>query len=457
MIQKRKIACLLYVVLFLHCFPMLLNAKEQQQPLQRARRKLAKGHGEALVVTRPDDDPALAPVEHRAAKNGRQVAINLDSESSSGIKNSVDDIQKFAHVLHGLEELLRNSDIKNDFDVDSASVRSTEGERIKYDPNWESIDSRPLPNWYDEAKFGIFIHWGVYSVPSVGTEWFWWNWKGASKPSYEAFISFLMFGLKWMRLKRGVKYIVLTSKHHEGFTNFPSPYSFNWNSVDVGPNRDLVGELSKAIKTHRGMKFGLYYSLYEWFNPLYQKDKANGWTTRDFVVNKMTPELKYLVETYQPEVIWSDGDWEPQYTYWDSPGFLAWLYNDSPELCSLTSGKIVGQSTNNRGVIEGTRTYGNIVETYQPEVIWSDGDWEPQYTYWDSPGFLAWLYNDSPVRDTVVVNDRWGSTMACSHGGYYTCTDRFNPGTLQPHKWENCWTIDKQSWGYRRNAHIWEY
>lgn len=45
--------------------------------------------------------------------------------------------------------------------------------RCKYEPNWESIDSRPLPEWYDQAKFGIFIHWGIFSVPSFGSEWFW--------------------------------------------------------------------------------------------------------------------------------------------------------------------------------------------------------------------------------------------------------------------------------------------
>ncbi len=48
----------------------------------------------------------------------------------------------------------------------------------KYQPNWESLDARPLPSWYDEAKLGIFIHWGVFSVPSYGSEWFWWKWKG---------------------------------------------------------------------------------------------------------------------------------------------------------------------------------------------------------------------------------------------------------------------------------------
>lgn len=50
----------------------------------------------------------------------------------------------------------------------------------RYDPTWESLDKRPLPTWYDEAKIGIFLHWGVYSVPSFGSEWFWANWRGNS-------------------------------------------------------------------------------------------------------------------------------------------------------------------------------------------------------------------------------------------------------------------------------------
>jgi alpha-L-fucosidase len=78
--------------------------------------------------------------------------------------------------------------------------------------------------------------------------------------------------------------------------------------------------------------------------------------------------------------------------------------------------------------------------------VWADGDWEMYDTYWKSKEFLAWLYNDSPVRDTVVTNDRWGKDDNCKHGGYYTCTDRYNPGVLQKHKWENCFTIDSRTW-----------
>lgn len=113
-----------------------------------------------------------------------------------------------------------------------------------------------------------------------------------------------------------------------------------------------------------------------------------------------------------------------------------------------------------------------LVDVYQPEVIWSDGEWEAPYTYWNSTDFLAWyslrikrkqwnniilvyrLYNDSPVSETVVTNDRWGSETLCKHGDFYTCSDRYNPGVLQPHKWENAMTIDKKSWGHRSNAKL---
>ncbi len=55
----------------------------------------------------------------------------------------------------------------------------------------------------------------------------------------------------------------------------------------------------------------------------------------------------------------------------------------------------------------------------------------------------------SPVKDNVVINDRWGAGDICHHGSYYTCDDRYNPGKLQNHKWENCLTLDYQSWGFR--------
>lgn len=63
------------------------------------------------------------------------------------------------------------------FIIDDSQPTSTT-QAPKFVPTWKSLDSRHLPSWYDEAKFGIFIHWGVFSVPSFGSEWFWKNWKG---------------------------------------------------------------------------------------------------------------------------------------------------------------------------------------------------------------------------------------------------------------------------------------
>ncbi|RZF45675.1 hypothetical protein LSTR_LSTR010398 [Laodelphax striatellus] len=280
----------------------------------------------------------------------------------------------------------------------------------KYDPNWDSLDSRPIPTWYEDAKVGIFIHWGVYAVPSFATEWFWKNWKKDRKDisqfmkknyppnfTYQDFASQFtgehFNATKWAEIfsNSGAQYIILTSKHHEGYTMWPSRYSFSWNSMDVGLKRDIIGELSEALRSHTKLHFGLYHSLYEWYNPMYMADKASNFTTQIFVDQKIIPEMRELVYKYRPE------------------------------------------------------------------IIWSDGEWEAADTYWRSPDFIAWLYNSSPVKDTIVVNDRWGSNTICKHGGFLTCSDRYNPGKLQPRKWENAFTLDKESWGYRREANLEDY
>lgn len=284
------------------------------------------------------------------------------------------------------------------------------GATAQYTPDWASLDARPLPPWYDEAKLGIFVHWGVFSVPSFGTyfsEWFWFWWKTKRRlPEVEFMRRFYPPGFKytdfapdfraeffnpdvWADIFKasGARYVVFTSKHHEGFTNWPSPVSWNWNSVDVGPHRDLVGELATALRK-KSLRLGLYHSLFEWYNPLFLADQASGYKTQDFVAMKTLPELV------------------------------------------------------------------NLVNVYKPDLIWSDGDWEAPDTYWNSTQFLAWLYNESPVKDEIVTNDRWGKGCYCKHGGYYNCADRYSPGQLPDHKWEKCMSMDMHSWGYRRNMQL---
>ncbi|KAK3743711.1 hypothetical protein QZH41_012395 [Actinostola sp. cb2023] len=185
------------------------------------------------------------------------------------------------------------------------------------------------------------------------------------------------------------KYLcVLTSKHHVWMDAKAGKIKrfIYLEFVDEGPHRDLVGEIASSIRQNTNVIFGLYYSLYEWFNPIYLSDKENGFKTQQFIKDKIGPELH------------------------------------------------------------------DIVTKYKPEYIWSDGDWEASDTYWNSTEFLAWLFNESPVKDTVVVNDRWGAGCMCHHGSVYTCSDAYDPGVLVKHKWENAMPVDKMSWGFRRNA-----
>ena len=152
--------------------------------------------------------------------------------------------------------------------------------------------------------------------------------------------------------RSGAKYIVPTSKHHEGFALWPSAEASKtwgrpWNAVETGPKRDLLQDLSAAVRK-RGMKFGVYYSLYEWYNPLWLSDRKR------YVDEHMTPQFK------------------------------------------------------------------DVVTRYQPSIIFSDGEWDMPSQDWKSESLLAWLFNDSPCKDEVVVNDRWGKECRHHHGGYWT-------------------------------------
>ena len=293
----------------------------------------------------------------------------------------------------------------------------------EYSPSWASLDKRPVPGWFEDSKFGIFIHWGVYSVPSWGptgdsigvydkySEWYWNKLVNTGSRVNKHFNQFhlntygpnfkyqdfapmfkaeLFEPEKWAMLFResGAKYVVLTSKHHEGFTLWPSEQSWNWNSVDIGPHRDLCGDLTDAVK-RAGLRMGFYYSLYEWYNPVYRNDLPT------YVDEHMIPQMKDLVNRYTPDILWTDGEW-------DKP---------SKE--------------------------------------------------WKSEEFLAWLYNDSPVKTNIVVNDRWGSETRSKHGGIYTTEygligEKEGIDSSVPHPWEECRGIGT-SFGFNRTEGLSDY
>ena len=147
-------------------------------------------------------------------------------------------------------------------------------ERGRFKDNWESLSSYRTPEWFRDAKFGIFVHYGVYSVPAYGSEWYSRNMYIKGSPEYEHHVktygAHKDFGYKdfiplfkaekfspddWTQLfsNAGARYVVPVAEHHDGFQMYKSELS-EWNAFDKGPHRDVVGELKSACED-RGLKF----------------------------------------------------------------------------------------------------------------------------------------------------------------------------------------------------------
>jgi alpha-L-fucosidase len=214
----------------------------------------------------------------------------------------------------------------------------------------KKINERPYPEWFKDAKLGIFIHWGLSSVPSYGgkesySEWFLRGIQAGDtlrtnfmkrvygqnftyKDFAHLFKGELFNPLEWAELfkRAGAKYVVLVSKHHDGYALWPSKYNRNWNTVDTGPKRDIVGELTKAVRDS-GLKMGLYYSLAEWNHPLHRWYTDPHDSIGRYVDEYMIPQFKELVRTYKPSLIFSDGEWYNSAKQWHSAELINWYYD----------------------------------------------------------------------------------------------------------------------------------
>lgn len=242
----------------------------------------------------------------------------------------------------------------------AATTTRSEEMRGRYEATWESLDTRPIPPWFADAKFGIFLHWGVYSVPAWSPDFATPQYVGQDETKdpisrrkgpvrepvwdfhrrvygedfeYREFAPMFKAELfepkEWAELFRqsGARYVVLTSKlNTEGFCLWPAPNSRGWNSVSTGPKRDLVGDLTTAVRDV-GLKMGFYYGWMEWYHPedrLYYEDHAT------FVRERILPQVKDLVARYQPSLLFFDGNWKHTAEELHSQEFLAWAYNESP-------------------------------------------------------------------------------------------------------------------------------
>lgn len=271
-------------------------------------------------------------------------------------------------------------------------------------------------DWFNQANLGIIIHWGPYSVPGYddvsninrrkiknGSEWYYSRLTKEYRPpggaaatrkyhadNYEGW-DYTDFATEftaqnwqpdeWVDLfvSAGVKYVIITAKHHDGFCLWPNGKTWNnkesevilWNSKDTGPHRDIVGELKIACQK-RGLKFGVYYSLLQWEPTLVHSSP-----TIKYIDNVMLPELWDLYNRYKPDIFWFDGCWGKTRKQWRLEPFLFEL-------------KKVGIITNDRLGQDKDETFGdyqNFEDRFIPE--------EKLATKWESVMTIghSWGYN----------------------------------------------------------------
>ena len=233
-----------------------------------------------------------------------------------------------------------------------------------FQPNWDSLKAYQVPEWYQDAKFGIFIHWGVYSVPAFDNEWYPRNMYLVDNPVYQHHVETYgpqsKFGYKdfipmfkaenfdadrWADLFRraGAKYVVPVAEHHDGFAMFDYDFT-DWSAAKMGPKRDIVGALATAVRK-QGLHFGASSHRAEhcWFydggmnfdsdvrdphcSGLYWPAQSDKTQPDQAFLDDWLARATEIVDKYQPEVVWFDW-WIEQPSFQEYlQTFAAYYYN----------------------------------------------------------------------------------------------------------------------------------
>jgi alpha-L-fucosidase len=292
--------------------------------------------------------------------------------------------------------------------------------------------------WWRAARFGMFIHWGAYAVPAGsyhgermrGTgEWLM-NTAHVPIPEYEKFVhAFNPVDYDpdtWVRIAKeaGMKYIIITSKHHEGFAIFNSKVS-SYDIMDATPyKRDAIKALADAA--HRqGMKFGVYYSIMDWHHPDaqganypdYNSSKRTNPNFKRYVETYMKPQLKELVTQYPSiDVLWFDGEWIPDWN--DDMGREVYDYLRAIRPNLIINNRVghtrEGMSGFNKDKRGGLGDFGTPEQEVPPEGL-PGIDWETCMTMNDTWGFRTdddnWKDAKSLVRTLIDVASKGGNFL----------------------------------------------
>ncbi|MDH6341409.1 alpha-L-fucosidase [Parabacteroides sp. PFB2-12] len=294
------------------------------------------------------------------------------------------------------------------------SVASPKGTEV-FQPNWENLaEHYQFPEWFVDAKFGIFIHWGVYAVPAYGSEWYARTmylqdsreykhhietWGAHTEFGYKDFVP--MFKAEkfdadeWADLfkKSGAKYVVPVAEHHDGFSMYDSDLN-EWNSVKMGPKKDIVGLLKTAVEKE-GLVFGLSTHRAEnaWF--------FNGGMQFPSDVQDMSISLygrRYESEKYTEEFA------------------REWL----------------------------THTY-ELINKYEPKLIWFDWTVNNPVLMPYFNKFLAYYYNNAlDWGDQVAVNTKQGYPTNI----HVWDVERGKSGKMMQFPWQTDTSVGKRSWSY---------
>lgn len=289
------------------------------------------------------------------------------------------------------------------------------GERTMYQFCREEYERRLA--WYREARFGMFIHWGLYAIPARG-EWV----RSAERMPEEAYLRYFREfdpgdydPAKWARAAKGagMRYVVLTAKHHDGFCLFDSRYT-DFKSTNTPLGRDIVADFVRAVRAE-GLKVGLYYSLLDWHHPDYphygdanhpmRDDPAWGNQGRDFdrYLDYMHAQVRELCTNYgKLDIFWFD------FAYGDLRG-EAWR---GAELADMVRTLQPGILLNNRLEVSG-EGYGSL---WACEPTPFHGDFVTPEQMLPPDGIRDKRGEDMAWEACVTMNNHWGY---CARDRYY--------------------------------------
>lgn len=314
----------------------------------------------------------------------------------------------------------------------------------------ESIDAHVTPEWYLDAKLGIFYDWGPYSIAGYGEK----GWSRARYPDwylarmYHEYMDYhrSTWGEDFHRddfiplfraenfnpreivdlvSMSGAKYIVPFNKHHDGYCLWDSKYTCR-DAVDMFPGRDLTAQLVEACN-HAGIYHGFYFSVEEYEYPLIDENDQL--------------YIRYWSKSMAPD---SSG-------MFDEAGEIRGAF--SSELHNgMLSGKIPVRHFINDYILPQAKDF---IDRYDPDILWFDGEWQQPAAYYRTPEIVAYFYNKAEGRKEVVSNDRLGIGTRGKHGDFYTSeTDEVVEKMNDP--WEENRSMS-ESYGYNHRDSLENY